>query len=293
MHCHRLTTIPILYVLIVALSAGLWADAAVSAEDELRLGVFPRRNAKTTVQYFKPLAEYLSQHLGVKVKVETAKNFKEFWKGVSQKKYDIVHYNQRHYIESNNQYGYEVFAKNEEYGSTTIAGAFVVRKDSGINSLQDLKGKKILFGGGKKAMISYVVNTVMLRRAGLTPNEYIEAFAKNPPNATIATFHRYADAAGVGDVGLKIPILASKGVDVAQLKLIGVSEPLPHLPWAVKGELPASLKQKIQQLLVDLSQSQKGRNILQQAEITGLHKATDAEYDIHRKILREVEQPSF
>lgn len=259
-----------------------------AAVDELTLGIFPRRNAKATITYFKPLAEYLSRRLNVDVKLVTAKNFKEFWRGVSQNKYDIVHYNQLHYIESHEKQGYEVILKNEEFGSNTIAGALVVRKDSGIRAVSDLKGKKILFGGGKKAMISYVVNTAMIRRAGLAAGDYIEVFAKNPPNATIGIYHGHAHAAGIGNFGLKIPIVKNKGVDTKQLTLLIESEPLPHLPWAVKGNMSFDLRMDIQQALLELNNSQEGKRILKQAKLSGLHIASDEEYDVHRKILLEV-----
>ena len=116
---------------------------------------------------FKPLAEHLSKVLGEEVKIVAPKDFKEFWKGVQSNQYDIVHFNQYHYIKSHKELGYNVIAANEEFGSSTIAGAIAVRSDSGINSVADLKGKTILFGGGKMAMTSYIATTAMLKKAGL------------------------------------------------------------------------------------------------------------------------------
>ena len=264
----------------------LTADVFAKDEEPLTMGVFPRRNAVVTMTMFKPLAEYLSQQLGRQVRVVTAKDFPSFWESVEKNKYDIVHYNQLHYVISNQKFGYNVVAKNSEFGRDTIAGALVVRKDSGINHVADLKGKKIVFGGGKKALVSYVVTTLMLRRSGLEKGDYIEKFSKNPPNATLATYKNQADAAGVGDVALSIPLIKKKA-DLKQLKYLARSEQLPHLPWAVKGSLSLDLKLEIQNLLVNLKTSESGKKILQNARITNLSMAEDIDYDVIRDLIRE------
>jgi phosphonate transport system substrate-binding protein len=251
------------------------------------MGIFPRRNAATTIRIFRPMARYLSEQLGREVKLVTTKDFPSFWKGVTHKKYDIVHYNQYHYIKSHQKNGYEVILKNEEFGKSSIAGSLIVRKDTGIKTIQDLKGKKILFGGDKTAMVSYIVPTMLLRRAGLKQNDYQEMFAKNPPNACIGTFHKHADASGTGDIVLNLSVVKNN-IDVSQLTFLAVSEKLPHLPWAVKSNMEPDLRNKIRDTLVSLKDNKQGRQILKQARLTGLHVAVDAEYNPHRKIIAEI-----
>lgn len=266
----------------------LWLPMYVLAsDDQLLMGIFPRRNAKVTVRMFKPLSDYLSEKIGKDIKVVTSKNFPSFWRNVTKGKYDIVHYNQLHYIESNEKFGYRVFAHNEEFDVDGIRGALVVRKDSGINSIKDLKGKTILFGGGKKAFVSYVVNAVAMQQAGLARSDYITQFAKNPPNAAIATYLKQVDAAGIGDVILKIPLLEQKGVDVSKLKIISLSNSLPHLPWAVNKSMPNKVKQLIQKTMLKLNDSPEGKAMLQKAGMSGLRIADDNHYDSSRKIIDE------
>ena len=100
------------------------------------MGVFPRRNAAETTRVFTPMVQYLSQQLGREVKLVTAKDFESFWLGVTEQRYDIVHYNQYHYIRSAQTY--QVVAHIEELGKSTIAGVIYVRKDSVIKDLAGL-----------------------------------------------------------------------------------------------------------------------------------------------------------
>lgn len=66
--------------------AGFPGTTSIPAIADINLGVFPRRPVAATHKAFRPLAAKLSSELGEKVNLIAPKNFKEFWKGVSQKK---------------------------------------------------------------------------------------------------------------------------------------------------------------------------------------------------------------
>lgn len=281
----------VLWVLLVTLGVG--CPTPTQADDSaLTMGVFPRRNATETVRLFSPLAQHLAEQLGREVRLETAHNFAAFWQGVTEQRYDIVHYNQYHYVRTHQQLGYQVIAKNEEFGESTIAGSLVIRNDRGIKSIQDLKGKKIVFGGGPKAMQSYIVATYLLRQAGLKSGDYSEEFAKSPPNAILAAYFDQAAAAGAGDKVLQLPVVTRK-VDTTKLTYLARGQQHAHLPWAVKGSTTPTLRKKIQKILVDLDKTENGRQILTTAKLTSLRAATDREYDPHRRVIQEVLNESY
>lgn len=256
-------------------------------QSALIMGIFPRRSVEVTQQLFSPLAEYLSRELKRPVHLETSYDFASFWEQVKLKHYDIVHYNQYHYLRSHKALGYQVIAKNEEFGSGTIAGAIVVRSDSGIHTLQDLKGKKIVFGGDRHAMQAYISATYLLRQAGLNPGDYFEQFALTPPKAAIATFYHQASAAGTGDHVLDLPQV-KKEIGNDQMAYLAKSEPIAQLPWAVKGDMPQQLIKQISSLLINLHNSPEGKGILKNMRVTNLLPASDSDYDSARRIIKAV-----
>lgn len=192
------------------------------------MGVFPRRSSAETAKAFTPIADYLGERLGRKVRLITAKNFDAFWKAVTERQYDIVHYNQYHYIRSAQTY--RVVAHIEEFGKSTIAGVIYVRKDSGITALAQLRGRTIMFGGGEDAMISYIANRYLFLQAGLRKDDFKSLFAVNPPNAIVALIHRQADAAGAGDGVLDLPEVRN-AIDVDELTALAVSDPCFSYRW--------------------------------------------------------------
>lgn len=265
--------------------AGLAPRPARANEAPLVMGIFPRRHATLTIELYAPLAAYLTHELGREVRVVTAKDFDAFWDGVEQRRYDIVHYNQFHYVRSADKY--RVIAHNEEFGTGTVAGALYVRKDSGINSIAQLRGRKIVFGGGTDAMMSFILPSYLLRQAGLGPDDYETAFSKNPPNALISLYHGQAEASGAGDILIDLPVVRD-AMDTATVTHLGMTERVLHLPWAVRKDMPEALSKRIQALLVGLSARDDGQKILARAEMTGFGAAADADYNPHRRIIRKV-----
>ena len=269
-------------------AAAALAPLAHAADDALVMGVFPRRNASETTKIFTPMAEHLSAQLGRPVKLVTSRDFESFWRGVSARRYDIVHYNQYHYIRS--AQSYQVIAHIEELGKSTISGAIYVRKDSGITDLAQLKGRTVLFGGGEDAMISYIANVYLMLQAGLKKDDFKSMFALNPPNSILALHYRQADAAGAGDGALDLPVVRN-AINTEQLTALAISPPLLQLPVAVKRDMPAKLRTSIQSILVNLKGNQAGQKVLQEAVLTGMGKAEDKDYEPHRKIVRAVMGP--
>jgi len=277
---------------VVAIYACILVPAASHAGEELSLGIFPRRNAEDTIRMYTPMAEYLSEKLGVKVRIKTARDFETFWKYVSDKRFHVVHYNPYDYIKSAKEYGYQVILKNEENGSDTLAGAIFVNKSSGITDLKDLKGKRIIFGGGPSAMFSYLLPSYLLQQSGMNEGDYSREYAISPPNAIFATYYGHADAAGAGEIVIGFDVVKKK-IDTTKLQAIAVSEKLTHLPWAVREDFDRNLAAKIQKLLSELSRSERGRQILKSAALTGLNISSDEEYDQHRRIIWHVRGDNY
>jgi phosphonate transport system substrate-binding protein len=265
--------------------AFVFLSSAHAADRTLTLGVFPRFSASESTKRYSPLAEYLATRLDMQITLSTSRDFQSFWRALSELRYDIVQYNQYHYIRSARNY--QVIAHNKEFGKSTIAGVLYVRKDSGITDLKQLKGTRVLFGGGEDAMIGYIAPMYMLLQAGLTKRDFQSQFAVTPMNSVIGVYHRQAEAAGSGDAVIDQPAIKN-AINPDELTALAVSEQVLHLPWAVRRTMPAHLRDAIQAALVDLENSESGREVLKAALLSGIGKAQDRDYDPARKMVRAV-----
>lgn len=265
-----------------------FSTPVVIADEPFKLGILPRFRVVETVEYFKPLANHLSVKLGREVQLLPGKDFPSFWQSVANSEFDLAQMNQYQYVKAYKEVGYRVIAKNEEGGATSMEGAVIVRKDSGLHSLRDLMGKKILFGGDAQAMIAYIAPTYLLKQAGLMAGkDYEGEFAKNPSVAVIAVGQRFAYAAGAGEVILRAESV-SKHTDPNELHALARSEPIAHLPWAVKRGLDQAMVTRVRDFLLELHTSDEGRAVLKSAKLTAIRAADDTDYTLSRKIIKEV-----
>lgn len=267
--------------------AAILSNPILALGDPFVVGVFPRQGAMVVHKQFGALAKYLNVALGREVILETAKDFDIFWENVRNQRYDLVHYNQYHYVKSHREFGYEAILRNEELGKETMSSALAVSVDSGITDVAQLKGKRIVFGGGRSAMVAYIGVKQLLIEAGLKDGDYSEEYSNNPPNAVLALYVGQADAAGTGDGVLNIPTVAQK-VQVNKLRLLKIGIPLPHLPWAVKPSVDAETRVKLIEALSVLDKSVDGKAILQEAGVSRFIPARDADYDACRDLVRSV-----
>lgn len=287
----------LILTVVCVLASAMWnspqaqsGNTVIKSDDtSLVIGIFPRRDPSQTIRMFTPLKNHLQQKLGRNVILETAPDFKSFKKILQSRRYDLVHFNQYHYVQAHENLHYDALVQNEEFGQKNISGSIFVRKDSGISSLSELRGQSILFGGGKEAMMSYIVPLYLLAEAGLQPQDFKPMFASSPPNSILAVYTRQAIAGGAGNVTIHFPAITQK-IDVNQLQVLATSEPVAHLPWAVKQEMPEILKQHIQEILLTLKDTQQGQEILQAARLSGMNPATDTDYNRHREIIFSVKK---
>lgn len=265
----------------------LWA-----ADDELVIGVFPRRPALETQQMFTPLSHHLGEQLGMPTRLVTPPDFPSFWRALQAGEFDLVHFNQYHYVRSQKELGYRAIVTNEEQGRGTTQSALWVRKDSGINKPEDLKHRKIIFGGGHKAMVSYIMATDLLRKEGLKDSDYISQFTINPIHAMKAVFHRQGAAAGLNYNADKQEGLRKK-VNFDEMERLLVSEPVAHHPWALNPKVSDALGQRIRDILVNIKDIDGGDEILHKAGLTGLLPASDKDYEPHRVIIFNVHKEEY
>jgi phosphonate transport system substrate-binding protein len=274
-----------LLFLLLPLSGG---DAIAGGSKALSVGIFPRRDSEVTRRMFQPLLEYLQQKLAVQVTHEVPPDFDAFWQRLGQRRYDLVHLNQYQYLRAHRWLGYEAILKNQEMGSSEISSVVWVRKDSGIRRPEQLRGQKIIFGGGRQAMVSYIMAVDLLRNQGLSEGDYLVQIAVNPVSALYSLYFGQSRAAGAGDVLPELMVL--KGRDDLRNELLPLlsSRPVAQLPWAVNPRLSQATIHDIQQTLSQLHLTWRGRRLLSHAGLTGLAPATDKEYDPHRKIVARV-----
>lgn len=127
-------------------------------------------NPKKHYLYLKPIADYVVSHmqdLGIdKVKVLMAKNNRQMRSYLKRRKVDWVTETVFSAIEFEDRVGAEMILLKHKKGVPTYHTVFFTRKDSGIESLEDLKGKVITFED-EGSSTGFFIPAAILLDAGL------------------------------------------------------------------------------------------------------------------------------
>jgi len=259
-----------------------------SALAEIKFGILPRLSAVELTTMFSPLAEYLSKETGEKVSLVIPKDFDAFQELVKSGKVDMGISNPIVYIQLKKEINVEPLAVSAETkAGTKFRGIIIARKDSGIEKIQDLKGKKLIFVEEDSAA-GYIFQMLLLSKAGMDVNKDFTKlpFAKKHDNVTMAVFNKAADAGGIREDDLD---KMKDKVDLSQIKIVGYSDYFPNWPVYATPKLNKDTAAKVRAALLKLKPKEaESEKILGAAKLTGFATITDKDYDLLRQAAKLV-----
>ena len=261
------------------------ASAHEKGHNAIKFGVFPYKSPRTVVKLFGPIAKRIETALDVKVKLVTAPDYQTYVARGKQGEYDLAFPCVSCFFEIQDA-GYSVIAK----GEPSFYGGTVVRKDSGIDSVAQLKGKRIA-SIGRHSFAGHLFILGQLLENGVDPIHEVKfQFLGKLDTVIFGVLNKKYDAGTVRRDALKSPIFKDVQED---LKFISQSSPIPQFPFVVKKDLPADQIAKIRDVLIALSlENGDDKKILKSLRLKKITPATDSDYDLFREQFNKAKELS-
>ena len=205
-------------------------------------------------------------------------------------KLDVAFLAPASYVLAKNEANIKVILKSERKGIPFYYAAIITRADSGIKSLDDLRGKTFAFGDSLSTT-GNVIPRKMLKDRGIDPiRDFKQVWYSGGHDATVlAVLHgkvdagaTYANSPDNEDTAwmryLKNP------EDAGKIRAIAFSEPIPADNLVVSASLDGAIVKKIESTFIDLSRDPAGKKMLRELyQIDGFVPATDKDYDSVRQ----------
>jgi phosphonate transport system substrate-binding protein len=237
---------------------------------------------------FTPLQEYLSQEVGEQLSLVITKDFDEFTRVVMAGQVDLGFANSLIYVQIKKQVDIKLLVLSlEPLAGAKFRGIIIARKDSNINNIEDLKGKKLSFVD-ESSLAGYMAQMLLLHNAGMDIHKDFTRlpFAKKHDKVAYSVLIKLADAGGMreDDFGkLKYP------VDNKQLKIVAYTDYFFNWPVFATPRLNKETAKKIKAALLKLSlKSPQYEKILGSAKLEGFITVKDQDYDGLRKAAKIV-----
>jgi phosphonate transport system substrate-binding protein len=226
------------------------------------------------------MMDKLSAALGMPVKPFVAADYNGVIEALRSKRLDVAYLGPFSYVLGATIAPIEAFAvaETKKAGRTSYQSVIIAHKDSGIKSLDDLKGKTFAFVDPSSTS-GHLFPKAGLIKSGFNPdkNHGRVIFSGSHDSSAIAVQNKKIDAAAVADRILDAAI--SKGiVKKEDIVIVWKSDPIPESPTVWRKDLSPELKKKIQAAFLEV----KDIPWSDQGTLNGFHPTNDAAYDIIR-----------
>ena len=248
-----------------------WNVRAGESSQALVFGFLPILSPQKLVARFGPLTDYLAEQLNRPVRLETAPNYEEFVRRTSKQRYDILFTAPHFYYLAQRQSGYRVLVRVD---APTMPAVIVARKDSDIHNLEDLRGKKL--STVDPLALGTALVKAHLSANNIDPDKDVTLVTTPTHNASLlSAYKRVTDAASL----MLPPYNRAKPEIKNNMIIIAKTAGTPHMPISVSSSVSAEKRSIIENALLNLTASTKGKELLQHLSWPGFAKTSPAEYD--------------
>ena len=259
----------VLMVTTLALSLLTGLVQADSGPLRLGVGLFQPDKEKNDATY-RPLAEYLGKSLGREVKLFTVDTWEGLAKSLASGETDLALMGPWGYVLAHHTADAQVIATILYDGKPEYFAITVTNPKSGINTIEDLKGKTFAFGD-KGSTSGYLIPFYNFQKLGIDPETYFSKVIYTKHQAIEMQVTRGELDAGA-DYNRNRNAMIEQGLIKAEdSKIIWQSDPLPNDAFAVSAELfkDHALVKQLQDALAEVGPELKQTPNLLPAHYTG------------------------
>ena len=251
-------------------------------EKVIKMGFVPLKNSEKLVEDLKPISDYLTERLGVKVEAFTASNYIGVVEGLGSGSVDFGIIPPFSSLLAQKQSNAKpILTSKGKTGKPGYTAELYVRKDSGIKSLQDVKGKKVAFVDPSSSS-GYIYPGAMLVEAGLNLDKDISyQFSGGHDKSLQLLLNKDVDVIATFD-GVEDRYAKDFPQAKTDIQKLATSDMIPGVMVTTSSKMDKELQDKLEKALRDVENDPKMKELFTKMfSITGF---TDVDQDAYKKV---------
>lgn len=200
-----------------------------------------------TKKDFQPIFSAIEQSTGLRFDIKVGQSYSSVVEAMCNGAADIAWYGPASYLQAKERGCSELLAMAVRNGESVYYSGIFARIDRGIDSLDDLKGKKVALGDVNSTS-SFNVPVAMMIDSGIQPARDLGGInmAGSHANVLSALSEGLVDAGGASFDSFEKAV-NSKAIDPSKIKVLVKSQPIPYPPLAIHPEVNASVKTSLRE----------------------------------------------
>jgi phosphonate transport system substrate-binding protein len=256
------TTLPLLAALLLgaapaAATAAPQGPALGSPARPLRVVLIPADGGTEdgTKADYQPVFNAVSRMTGLAFDLKVAQSYGAVVEAMCARTADIAFFGPVTYVQAHDRGCAQLLAVAVEKGQSIYYAGVFAKAGAHIDSLADLKGKRVAFGD-LNSTSSFVFPVAMMMGAHLDPARDFKAvrLTGSHANSLAALTEGQVDAAALSFDSFDKAI-AQGAVDPRAIRVVARSGPIPYPPLAMNTRLPEPMKARLKQAFAGVAKA--------------------------------------
>ena len=224
-----------------------------SKERPLRVLMIPAdTGTNDIVADYAPVFNGITKHYGIYFDLRAGASYAAVVEGMCNDQADIAWYGAVTFGQANDRCGVDLLAVDVTDGDSSYYSGIFVRKDSGIKTIKDLKGKSMAFGSPNSTS-SFNFPVAMLIADGVDPvKDLKKIIISGSHSASLAALSEGKVDAAAASYNSFGKAVKNAAIDPADFQPLAKSQPIPNPPMAMNKKLDGALKAKLRTAFGDI-----------------------------------------
>ena len=237
-------------------------------DDAYTVGIVPQFDSRQLFRIWRPILDAVAQHTGLRFKIRGAPSIPAFEKEFAEGAFDFAYMNPYHMLVAHNRQRYLPLVRDH---SKLLYGILVVQNDSPITQVKGLDSKTVAFPAPNALGASLLMRAELKELHGINVNpRYVRTHSSVYLNVALGE----TPAGG----GVQNTLNQEPQQIRDKLRVIYETRRVPPHPFTAHPRVPEEIQQKVQQALLEIGQSERGKALLARVPMPKIGPASLDDY---------------
>jgi phosphonate transport system substrate-binding protein len=271
-------------VALVLACAPARPPAAGSPENPIKMAIVPFVETQRLVRGMQSLSDELGRETGLSYTGDVPTSYAAVVEAMCAERVDIGWVSPLAYVLARAQCGADMSLVSVTRQGTSYRGIVIARADSGIERLEDLRGKRFAWVDPTSTS-GYLFPRALLQEHGLVPDAAFaqQVFAGGHDKVALAVLQRQVDGGAMGKDSLQ-RVTSIYPTALEETRVLEDTPDIPNDGVAFRSGLPPEIVERTREALLRISAREEGQKLFEEAIGTrGVAPTNDAAYEPVRR----------